>query len=284
MIEPGYLRLDEVPGPGLREFRVARPWLAVAVMTTILGVCAWGAGLGFRAGLLAGAGFWLLAWIVFWLVLFWLLLLRLLRKALSPDAWLVRATPAGLYVKWRSFQNLAWPGDTRQVLFLPYAAIAEARQHRRRWWTPAERDGGSRAQGGCFLELQLRGVDTSGLANHLADDRAGRPDGKPITQWRWRHHPVTLEPGDLLRIEWRATPGVPAMLDLLRSHGVAVTGAQRSTADLSRGADPAELAELARQGDLMAIVRVLREQREMSLEEARAQAREMIDGAGPGKG
>lgn len=215
-------------------------------------------------------------WIVFWLGLFWLILANLCLKSLKPSAWLVRADSQGLYIKWRSYQNVAWQTEGPQVLYVPYANIAEARRHKRRWNTPENRHGGNREVRNTFLELQLRNTDTTELARRLADERAGHPDGKKIRQGRWGHYPVALEPNDLLRIEWRASPGIKTILALLSERGVNIASPMRSANDLTSQAGEADLQELARQGDLMTMIRVMRANSDISLEEARTKAKAMI--------
>ncbi|MFZ3019619.1 MAG: hypothetical protein WA056_14310 [Gallionella sp.] len=271
------LQLREAPDSDIREFRASSPWVTMLLMGIVVGLCLW---VGLRGGIYFGEGGALPAfiawWIVFWLGLFWLMLVNLCLKSRQPSAWLVRADSQGLYIKWRSYQNVAWQTEGPQVLYVPYANIAEARRHKRHWNTPESRQGGNREVRNTFLELQLRNTDTTELARRLADERAGHPDGKKIPQGRWGHYPVALEPNDLLRIEWRASPGIKAMLALLRERGVSIASPMRSANDLTSQAGEADLQELARQGDLMTMIRVMRANSDISLEEARAKAKAMI--------
>lgn len=270
------LELSAVPDHPRCEFRAAAPWLATTLVGAFVAFCLW---VGLRGGLRMGGGAlpgFIAWWIVFWLGLYWLLLVGMTRKALKPDAWLVRADDHGLFVKWRSFQNVAWGADGLQVLFVPYTLIVSARRHKRRWNSPESRHGGIRQEHHTFLELQLDEVDTDALRQILANERAGKPGGKLIKKARWGHFPLSVEPGPVLRLEWRATPGIGAMLEVLREHGVDIAPDASSKSDLQAGASAEELAELARRGDLMTLIRVLRVRDDLSLEQARSRAKALI--------
>jgi hypothetical protein len=250
--------------------------LATTLFGAFVAFCLW---VGWRGNLLIGSGVWpaLFAWwIVFWLGVIWLLLFGTTRKALHPDAWLVRADEEGLFIKWRSFQNVAWGADGLQVVFVPYGLIVAARRHKRRWNSPESRHGGIRMERNTFLELQLGEVDTGALRQILANERDGKPGGKKTRKARWGHFPLAVEPGPVLRIEWRATPGLRAMLEVLHQHGVDIAPDASSKSELQDGASAEELAELARRGDLMTLIRVLRVSDDLSLEQARNRAKALI--------
>lgn len=271
------LELSAVPENDIREFRATSPWLTMLLMGIVVGFCIWvglRGGIGFgKDGALPGFIAW---WIVFWLGLFWLVLANLFLKSLKPSAWLVRAGSQGMYIKWRSYQNVAWQAEGPQVVYVPYRNIAEARRHKRRWDTPENRHGGNREVRNTFLELQLRDTDATELSQRLADERAGSPGGNRIRQGRWGHFPVALELDDLLRVEWRATPGITTLLELLRDRGVAIATPLSTQTDLTISAGEADLQELARQGDLMAMIRVMRANGDVNLEQAHVRAKAMI--------
>ena len=118
-------------------------------------------------------------------------------------------------------------------------------------------------------------MDTTELAKRLAEERDGRPSGKKQST-RWGHFPVSIEPENVLRIEWRARPGTEAFVGILSGHGIAIDRPRASKSDLRDQADPAQLAELARRGDTMTLIRVLRTHGDMSLADAKEQAEAMI--------
>lgn len=275
------LALREVPLPGLRVFRVAI--LSRALTTLILGAVVaacvwigWSGGIAFtRRDGIPGFIAW---WAAFWLGLFWIFFANDLRKAAKPTAWLAAAGDDGVYLKWRSYQNLQWGIDDPQVVFIPYRAIAGAQLHRRTWLTPARRHGGTRAESCSYVELRLSAfVDAAEVGERLEQERAGRPGGR-VTHMKWGHFPLSLEPDNVLRIEWRARPGAKAFLEVLARHGIAVEAAKASSADLADSPDDAALRELARRGDLFGLIRTLRRGSDMSLEEASAKAKALIGG------
>ena len=101
------------------------------------------------------------------LTLLWLLAANDLRKAFKPTSWLITSLRA---IK-RSWQR---------------------------------QDNGEISRS---LDLTLRhGIGIAALAKHLADERVGRPGGVPVKKSKWRHVPVSLEPGAVLRVQWRAWP------------------------------------------------------------------------------
>lgn len=266
-----------VPLAGARMFRVSTlsHALAALIVGAVVAACVWvgwrgGVALG-RTGALPAFIAW---WIVFWLGLYWLLVMNDWRKARGPHAWLAAAASDGVYIKWRSYQNAHWGTDDAQVVFIPYRLIAAVQEHHRWWLTPGDR-GATRMERRSYVELRLD-ADTEALAQRLADERRSRPGGAARKRSTWRHFPLSVEPGNVLRIEWRARPRMRVFVDHLQGHGVAVEAAQTGTLDLTRTTDEAQLRELARHGDVMALVRALRRDSRMSLADAKAQAEVLI--------
>lgn len=274
------LPLSSAPTDPQREFRVRAPTGLTLILAIVIALLV-GAGVfsSLRAGgsLLPGAIAW---WAAFWLGLLWLFYFAMVRKARHPDAWLVRTTVDGLYIKWRSYLNVGWGREGPQVVFVPNETIVSARRHQRSWLSPESQSGGVRQEHHTFLELQLDAVDLAPLARQLANERAGKPDGKTVQTTRWGHFPVSVEPGNVLRIEWRARPGIGALLELLNARGIPLGAAADSEADLHATASEADLAELARRGDLMTLIRVLRVREALTLADARDKAKALIAATG----
>src|SRR5690349_7433216 len=245
MTELTLLRPADVPLAQARVFRVSGTALAsiAIVLGLIVAAFCWIGWRGTVRAVIAG-------WVVFWLGFFALLYANDWRKALSPDAWLAALTADRLYVKFRSYRNLSWSDADPQVVFVPYSAIASARSHRRTWLTSERRSGAVRREPVTYIQIALTGVDTTALAESLAAERAGKPGRKPGGTTIWRHFPVSIEPGDILRIEWRARPHAAAFLDALAAHGVAIETRLSTTADVRRP-DREQLEELARRGNMI---------------------------------
>jgi hypothetical protein len=134
------------------------------------------------------------------------------------------------------------------------------------------------------VELTLTpGVDLSGLARHLADERAGKPNGRSIG-WKgmWGDVPVSVEDGSVLRVRWRAWPRADGFVAALSQHGVASTAARTDEIDLHEALSDAALRELARSGDLFGLVRSLRaHDHHLSLADAKARAAALIASSRP---
>ena len=152
----------------------------------------------------------ILWYIVCILVLLWLLAANDLRKSFQPTSWLLAFDDTNLYLKWRSYQNVHWGTHDIQVLELPFTSIDEVREIKRSWRSHPN------SEISRFLELTLKqGTSTAALAKLLADERAARPGGLPVRKSKWGHFPVSLKPGNCLRVQWRAWPSLARLLQRL---------------------------------------------------------------------
>jgi hypothetical protein len=262
-----------------RLFRVSTGAVAIIAVCTgalLLACILIGARNGILLGSVGVAPALLAWWIVFWLGLFFFLYANDWRKALAPGAWLAVAAENGVYLKYRSFRNVGWSSDDEQVAFIPYTAIAAARIDKRTWLTPATQTGRTRSESVTYVELTLRDADLSELEQRLANERTGKPGRSARGLKIWRHFPVSVEPGKVVRVEWRARPGAAAFAECLAARGVTIEAPRSSTADLSKNASEAQLLELARQGDVIQLIRVLRHDGAMTLVQAKTEAERLI--------
>jgi hypothetical protein len=272
------LPLEDAPLAGIRVYRVPVVGRAIAVAVFaapfLWGLAAWLAG---RISL-GGAGIlplFMLGWIGFWLALILLFFVLDLRKALSPQAWLARLTDDGVFIKLRSYQNAVATGS--QVLFVPFSAIRSANALRKTWVTRAERGGTVERRQEC-VDIAIDADISLALLDAALDvERAGeyarkRPSGSRTI---WRHYPVSIEPGNVVRVEWRARPAVDDFLSYLGAHARIGEGTD-SASDLRVNADDASLRELARRGEVMELVRVIHVRDGGSLAAARERAERMI--------
>jgi len=278
-----FLTLAEVPLSSGRLFRVSAVSVAaIAVsMGLIVTACIWFFA---RNGALFGAhGVFpaiLLWWIVLWLGLFLLFYGNDWRKALRPGAWLALATSDGVYIKYRSYQNAAWGDQDLQVVFVPYRVIATARIDKRTWLTPASQTRRTRSEQITYVELELIDADLSELMQKLADERTGKPGRSGRGTKVWRHFPVSVEPGNIVRIEWRARPSATAFTEELAGRGVNVQSQTKTKRDLRNNPGAEQILELARRGQVIDLIRVLRVNGDMTLAQAKSEAERLIAEAG----
>jgi len=117
---------------------------------------------------------------------------------------------------------------------------------------------------------------TDHLGQCLDDERSGRLQRSRAVWW---HYPLSIEQGDVLRIEWDARPSIDVLLNYLQAAGVRIDPELRSEVDLTTNTtSDDELDELARRGELMALVRILRvRDRSLDLSQAREQASALIE-------
>lgn len=208
----------------------------------------------------------------------WALVANDVRKAGRATGWLAAFGADGVFVKWRSYQNAHWGTDDVQVVQIPLECIHSARVLSRWWTTPDGRYGGGRSEPAVYVELTLAAqVDTRVLAQHLADERAGKPCGRNVRKGMWGDVPVSLEEGSVLRIRWRAWPRAARFVAELAALGVSSADARQDELDLHAHPTDAALRELARTGDLFGLVRTLRaHDRTLSLADAKARATALI--------
>jgi hypothetical protein len=145
--------------------------------------------------------------------------------------------------------------------------------------TPDGRYGGGRSEPARYVELTLAAdVDLTDLRRHLADEGAGRPNGRSIG-WKgmWGEVPVSVEDGQVIRVRWRAWPRADAFVAMLARHGVRRDATRADEVDLHARADDDALRELARKGDLFGLIRTLRvHDRSLSLADAKARATALV--------
>lgn len=268
--------VDLARGQLFRPSAVAVAAIAI-VMGAIVVACIW---IGWRGGIVFGGHGAIPAllawWVVFWLGLFFLFYANDWRKTLKPTAWLALAADDGVYVKYRSYRNVSWSEEDLQVVFAPYRVISGARIDKRTWLTPETQTRATRSERVTYVELELVDADLGELQQRLADERAGKPGRSPGGSKTWQHFPVSVEPGNVLRIEWRARPGAAAFIQCLAAHGVQIRAPAATRADLRKAPDDEQVRELARRGQVLDLIRVLRYNSDMTLVQAKTEAERLI--------
>jgi hypothetical protein len=210
-------------------------------------------------------------------VIFVLITVVAARASLMPSNWILRVAGDGLYVKYRSFQNHAFPADTPSVLFIPKREIAWIRGHRHRMLQPSRDDHGEDAVGRSYLEIKLHGDDTGDIADHLRTERQlwGAGIGG---KGKFRHYPVRLMTDAIVRIDWSGpdtsiSPKIDKAAAILGRNYTIENEAQsehQSFAMASRDEQESRLLEFAERGDIMSAVILARQLYGYDLTEARA--------------
>jgi len=261
-------------GPGTLEFRRS-PERALAAY--LVGWLAVGA-LGWWA---YGEEAWPLVYIAAFVGVVLFLLRGPLAARFGPANWLVRVTPSGLYVHFRSHLNWHFPEDDATVVFVPYSEIRAAREVRESR-TVSYRDAGHRSNREVLerrrlVELELD-ADTAELDAALAAERARK--GPRTKQWygsgstTYRHYPVRLSSPQTLEIEWYVRPSAKEFLEQIgRFTRVEETEERSSDYTELEGLDRAEqekrLADLANTGQHMAAIAMARSLYGLDLKEAK---------------
>lgn len=111
--------------------------------------------------------------------------------------WLLRATPQGLFLHYRSYLNHHLPAESPTVAFLPRREIAWIRSSR--WKQGRRLQDETTTERRDYLEIGLRGKDLSAFEKRLAKERRVAKKAKS----RHNHYPVELA-GNTIRVEWRS--------------------------------------------------------------------------------
>jgi len=260
-----FYRLDDVPeGPGEVTYRYA--WIATALVALGLGV----AGVLCIAFPLFG---WLTgqreAWAVSWLVLSGVCLIWMARvgaRSLGACAnprinWLMRRTPNGLILKFRSPHNAHLPVEDVVAVRIGYSEIAWARKTTEAR-TVASSDG-SATQYFRFIDLKVASDDMPRLAGLLRAERAR--EAPWIKHWwgssrgKANDYPVQPAADNVVRIAWKARPGIDRVLRDL-GHLITVAPPLKAKGDfyalknLAPADQEARIRTLAAEGEVIAAV------------------------------
>ena len=195
---------DEVPAePGLSEHRET-DWrgLAFGLLLTPVALAIMGAP--WIEGGAAEAG-WLLAFplgLGLLTAIFPYFGFRSFLASRRPDAWRLRWSPEGLYLRFRSCHNWRFPDDMATVIHLPRREVAWLRLLTASLDSPDE-DGnwGRNRLKTMGLEIGLKNLDPAPLADALRVERLYRHQG-----FRVNDDPVKLTADGTVTVELRAEP------------------------------------------------------------------------------
>lgn len=148
--------------------------------------------------------------------------------------WLVRTSPLGLYIKYRSYLNYRGGESDQVVVFIPHSEIRSARLLRLRV-KMLDPEGHNTTQTQRYIEFDLA-AECSALAHALAAEVARKaPEvkhwyGKSSTLYR--HYPARFAPPSFLEVQWAVVPRWHAFLEALRPN-VSIAEAVTSTDDFT---------------------------------------------------
>jgi hypothetical protein len=262
----------------LIQGRVCRQSRVMAVVGLVLVVL--------MLGVLPAYIFWtanLSLWILVPIALFDGLLLKWLVtaqfNAFRSENWLLRIAPDGLWINLRSHHNRQF-APARTVLFVPYLEIAgvssrtirrvEKNNGRTVMWTDQ------------FLDVRLHDAALPEVATEISEERRRRTTGSHFggfitSSGRNNHVPVTLPTDNVLRLTWRGrfdivVPSLAKTLGELAAECTIDEPVAEGPADLqtlSAEEVDRQILERVEQGDTLTAVQLLRDQRGMSLKEAK---------------
>jgi hypothetical protein len=177
--------------------------------------------------------------------------------------WVMRIGDEGVLLNLRSYLNHRVELEEPSVVYLPWRRIARASHVRER--IEHEGYGEPVVERRRYLQLELDGVDTSGLAEAVRMERARKASELSFlgirTRTKYRHVPLYVSSYGVLRIEW-----LPGMLDALEGRVKIVR-----TADEEElvGSPEERILTLVERGQQMAAVKLARSELGLGLSEAR---------------
>jgi hypothetical protein len=271
-----FVRAEEIPegevGRAFRHSRISSSLLFVALGAPV-GAVIWKSGAVWEAaralpgiGWIVVAPITLIAGTVLWLCFNaarWVMIASFLRSN-----WLVKTARDGIYLHLRSFQNHHFPDDVPTALFLPYSAIARVRRVDETLpdSTPTDRSQARKR----WLELELSGVDTAPLATWLeAERKRPAPTTRSLgvrSRTRFHHAPVVVPRPGAVYVEWMGRK----LFEALAERTSAAEPAARELAAADGAPLETRLHALVVRGDPFAAVALAREERGLSLSEAKS--------------
>lgn len=180
----------------------------------------------------------------------------------DPQAnWLMRRTPNGLILKFRSLHNRHLPAEDPVAVRIAFGEIEWARKTRETVTLPSS--DGPRREVRTHLDLKLRSDDAAALAAVLKLERARQAPW--VKHWYGRsrgkanHYPVQLAPGDVVRVAWAARPGISKVLERLKGSvtvapPLKVKGDFYALRELPAPEQEARVRDLAARGEVTAAV------------------------------
>jgi hypothetical protein len=210
-------------------------------------------------------------------ILFFALLLRgYIVARYLPTNWLLRQTPEGLFIKFRSYLNHQLPDTDPTVVFFSYPEIRSVRRVRQRVKL-MDASGLPMVQTSQLVEFELAG-DPAMLAKAIEAEMARPAPAEKhwygSTSTLYRDYPVRLTPPAFLQVRWSSVvPGPAVLINGLRpftviESPVVVSEDFANLQSLTRDQQEQHLRELDAQGKTIAAVYAARRLYSCSMAEA----------------
>lgn len=204
--------------------------------------------------------------------------------AFKPTNWVLRAGPAGLYIKLRSYTDHRLPRSDAVVLYIPRRTVRRLHSHveQARHLNPsrddmsADDDTLTRQH---YLEIEAYGDALAEVGPRLDAERSlyGPTFIKGMTS-KAKGSAISLRDGSILRVDWktkrsRLTPNLREAMSYLSKDYVVGQGQQSAQAPirtLSQDGQEARLLDLVEQGNVTDAVILARDIYGFNLPEAKA--------------
>ena len=200
--------------------------------------------------------------------------------------WILALDRNAVWINLRSHLNHHFP-EGQTVVRLDLSEIANASIYSEKYSTPSPESGSTRWSMKS-LQLKLSHTDTQGLVTALEQERNRQPvPGKFLGSSSWAlHFPVSVPEPGMIRIAWRGstmedhvTPCASRAIDLLAAAGVPVeesTLIQQMDWPQLEGAElQSRVRDLARAGQQIEAVKLLRQRQGLDLTEATRRVQEL---------
>lgn len=204
--------------------------------------------------------------------------------AFKPTNWVLRAGPAGLYIKLRSYTDYRLPKSDPIVLHIPRRAVRRLHSHEEqaRHINPSRDDASAdddTLTRQHYLEIEAYGDALADVGQRLETERSlyGPTVIKGMTS-KAKGSAISLRDGSILRVDWktkrsRLTPNLREAIAYLSKGYVVGQGQQSAQAPirtLSQDGQEARLLDLVEQGNVTDAVILARDIYGFNLTEAKA--------------
>ena len=268
------LRDDEMPAePGLNEHRET-DWRGLAfglLLTPVaLGIMAapW-----IEGGALPGWGLALALGLGLLMTIFPYFGFRSYFGSRRPEAWRLRWSPEGIYLRFRSYHNWRFPADMPTVFYLPRREVAWLRLQSASLDKPDETGAwGHQRLKTKGLEIGLKNLDPAPLADALRAERQQRHRG-----FRVNDEPVKLTADGSLTVELRRAGQLLDQMTRYYATGLEEHRDGKTFADMSQSEREDHILALAGAGDKFAAIKAAREVFGYDLTKAKRLVEELTD-------